>query len=384
MGNFCLTNCRKPPYFIYQKQTRAAKKIATSCALRSLLFILLMALQTALSAQTLGGRAVFNFLELPTTPQLTAAGGINVSNPAPDIGLAFYNPALLKPAMHTQLNTVFNGFYAGIKTYHLSMGYRHPRWQTNFLWGLHYLDYGRIDQTDAAGNLYGEFRPRDVVLQLAASRSYLQKWNYGLALKLISSNYGLYRSTGIAADAGVLFSDTAKRFTASLLARNMGSQFRKYYPGNPEELPFNLVAGVTKRLLNAPFAFSVTASHLHQFDIRYNDTLFNQSNSVSTGNKKFTADKLFRHFILASHIYLGDKVTVTVGYNHLRRQELNIGNAGNGLNGFSLGAGLTLKKMQVHLARSQYQRNTGYTQLGLNLKLNEYFGLGKWGEKTGW
>jgi hypothetical protein len=46
-------------------------------------------------AQTLGGSSVFNFLKLPHTPQLTALGGINVSHPSNDIGLAFNNPALV-------------------------------------------------------------------------------------------------------------------------------------------------------------------------------------------------------------------------------------------------------------------------------------------------
>jgi hypothetical protein len=46
--------------------------------------------------------------------------------------------------------------------------------------------------------------------------------------------------------------------------------------------------------------------------------------------------------------------------------------------------GLIVKKLQVRYARTHYQNNTGYNQLGLNLQLNQYFGLGKFGEKIGW
>lgn len=353
--------------------------------MRILLFIPFFFCITALSGQTLGGNTAFNFLRLSHTPQLTAAGGVNVSLTAPDAGLAFYNPALLKPAMHSQLNTVFNSFYSGVKTYHASLGYHHPKLNTNFLWGLHYFDYGNLQQTDAAGNITGIFSPRDFVMQVSASRSYLEKWNYGAAIKYIHSGYGQYRSSGIAVDAGLHYYDSAKLFSASIAAKNMGFQLKKYTPGATEELPFDLIAGITKRLDKAPFAFSITAQHLHQFDIRYNDTVFNADQGTTTEpGKKFTLDKLFRHFVAAVHIYPGDKINVTIGYNHLRRKELTIGKAGNGLNGFSMGVGVTLKKIQVHIARSQYQNNTGYSQFGLNIQLNQYFGLGKWGERNGW
>ncbi|HET9432186.1 MAG TPA: hypothetical protein VFO37_00455, partial [Chitinophagaceae bacterium] len=124
-----------------------------------------------LFGQTLGGSSVFNFLKLPNTPQLTALGGINVSVTSNDVGLAFNNPALLKKEMHTQMNAVFNNFYAGISTYHLSFAYRQEKLKTNFGWGLTYLDYGKISETDALGNIMGLVKPTDWVMQVSASRS---------------------------------------------------------------------------------------------------------------------------------------------------------------------------------------------------------------------
>jgi hypothetical protein len=137
--------------------------------------------------------------------------------------------------------------------------------------------------------------------------------------------------------------------------------------------------------MNSLFGFSFTAHHLHQFDIRYNDRGFNADNGFENDStKKFTFDKLFRHFVLATTLYLGDKVEIAAGYNYLRRKELNIGNAGNGLTGFSLGAALLLNKLQVRYARSHYQNNTGYNQFGITMTLNQYFGLRKFGERIGW
>ena len=336
-------------------------------------------------AQTIGGSSVFNFLKLPNTAQLTALGGVNVSVTSNDVGLAFNNPALLKKEMHTQMNAVFNSFYADINAYHLSFAYRHDKLKTNFGWGLTYLDYGKISETDPSGNVVGLLTPTDWVMQVSASRSYLQKWNYGASFKFISSNYGVYRSNGIAMDVGVLYTDTANLFSASIIAKNMGFQLKKYAGTEADDLPFDLQAGITKKLKNAPLSFSFTAQHLHHFDTRYNDTVFNNENSFGTNTDgKYTFDKLFRHFVFAAQIFPVQQIEITVGYNHLRRQELNITNTTNGLNGFSLGVGLVVKKLQVRYARSHYQNNTGYNQLGLNLQLNEHFGLGKFGERIGW
>lgn len=355
------------------------------CTLQLRNVILLVLLNGTACAQTLGGNTVFNFLKVPNTPQLSSLGGVNVSQPSNDAGLAFNNPALLKPPMHSQMNAVFNSLYAGITSYHLSLAYHHQKLNTNFLWGLNYFNYGSTTETDAAGNILGKFRPTDWVMQLSASRSYLEKWNYGASLKFISSDYGQYRSNGIAVDVGVQYYDSAKLFSASLVAKNMGAQLKKYDGTDPGDLPFDLQAGITKRLDKAPFSFSFTAHHLHSFNISYNDTLFNNENGLENGSsKRFSFDKLFLHFVFATTIYLGDKVEVTAGYNHLRRKELNIGNGGNGLNGFSLGAALILDKLHVRYARVNYQNNTAYNQFGLNLMLNKYFGLGNFGKKINW
>jgi hypothetical protein len=337
------------------------------------------------SAQTLGGNSVFNFLRLSNTPQLTALGGVNISQPSNDVGLAFNNPALLKPSMHTQMNAVFNSFYGGIKVYHLSLGYHNEKLNTNFSWGLNYFNYGNTDETDASGNVLGKFRPTDWVMQVSASRTYMEKWNYGATLKFINSSYGQYSSNGLAMDVGVLFHDSAKLFSAAIVAKNMGTQLKKYAGTDPDDLPFDLQIGLTKKLASAPFGFSLTARRIQQFNINYNDTDFNNENGFDNASeKKFTFNKLLNHLVLATTIYAGDRVEVMAGYNFLRRKELSIYNTANGLNGFSMGVGVLLGKLHVRYARAYYQSNTAFNQLGLNMKLNNYFGLGKFGEKIGW
>jgi hypothetical protein len=340
--------------------------------LRISLFVFLPALT---QSQTLGGNSIYNFLKLSNSPQLSGLGGVNISNQTQDIGLAFNNPALLRPAMHTQASLVFNSFYAGIKSYHLLAGLYHETTNTTFAAGVNYLHYGSITQTDAAGNMLGDMRPTDYVVQASAARAYGDYFTYGATFKFIHSSYGIYRSSAIAMDVGVTYTDTVHWLQASLVLKNMGAALQKYEGAGAADLPFDVQLGISKKLKNAPIQFSATVVQTHRFNTRYSDADYNEANGISedTG-KKYIFDKIFRHFIIAAQVFAGDKVEITAGYNYLRRKELNIGNAGNGLNGFSIGAGILLKKIQIRYARSYYQNNTAYHQFGLNLMLSDYFG----------
>lgn len=341
--------------------------------MRILLFILIIIFNGVTHAQTLGGQAIFNFLKLPASPLLSATGGVNVSYSANDEGLASNQPALYNEALHSITGLSFNNYFAGISAFHLTGAYHLQNVNTTLGGGITYIDYGNLQQTDAAGNQQGSFHPRDYAIQISAARKYLEKWHYGLTFKFIQSNYGQYNSSAIAFDAGLLYKDSAALFSAGLVAKNMGVQL-KTFQGTNEDLPFDLQLGLTKKLAEAPFAFSVTAQNLHQWDINYNDTIYNQSININNSNS--FADKLFNHFVVATHVYLGNHIEVVAGYNRLRRTELNIGSDGNGLNGFSMGFAARFRKLQVQYGRAYFQRNTAYNQFAIHIKLNEMFGLG--------
>lgn len=343
---------------------------------RWLLISITVLTQFQLRSQTLGGSTVFNFLKLPNTPQLTALGGINISQITNDIGLAFNNPALLRYNMHTQTQISFNTLKGGVQQYHLTGGYHAETIKTNFALGVQYFNYGSIPQTDFSGNVNGEFRAADYIVQASAGRQYMNNWYYGATIKFIHSSYGMYRSSGIALDIGISYFDSASLWQASFVAKNMGAQLSSYTGTDKEELPFDMQLGISKRLANAPLQFSITAWHLQRFDIRYEDTTFNDENGFEQNGKgkDFFFDKLFRHVVIGAQCYVTDKIELSIGYNHMRRKELNVGSQGNGLNGFSLGVGALFKKLQIRYARSWYQRNLAFNQFGLNLRLNDYLG----------
>jgi hypothetical protein len=321
------------------------------------------------NAQTLGGNAVFTFLNHPSNAQLSALGGINISLLNSDISLAASNPALLRTAMNHQMHGSFNAFFAGIKDVSFTAAFGKEGSKLNTGAHIHYINYGSITQTDAAGNITGNFRATDYVVQGMASLQYKNNWWLGSTLKFIQSSYGQYRSNGIAMDIGLNYSNTDKDMQIALLIKNIGTQLQTYSgEGSKTELPFDMQLGVSKKLAKAPFQFSLTAHHLHRLNIYYNDSLYKQAEGDESYRDANTLKKIFSHLIFSTQIIASEKIEINLGYNFLRRNDLNAFNVTNGLNGFTVGVALKLKKLHFRYATGFFQRNN-FHQMGLTLNL---------------
>jgi hypothetical protein len=320
-------------------------------------------------SQAIGGRTVYNFLEQANPVLVTGLGGINISTNTPDVAIAFNAPSLLKQVHDQRVALSFQSLYGGIKNYQLFGVLHSTKLETTFSGGIHYFNYGVVQQTDEAGTQLGDFRPSDFIIQGGFARGYLNRWRYGANLKFIHSSYGIYKSSGLGLDLSVTYADTSSNLQATLLLRNMGFQITAYPGTEKDALPFDIEFGISKKLANAPIQFSFTAHHLNQFELLYTDTSFNNENGSGSSSKVSTADQLFSHIVVSTQVYLGDKVELNVGYNHLRRTELNIGNSGNGLNGFSMGLGLIFPVIEMRYARCYYQNNRSFHQVGLSFSL---------------
>lgn len=358
--------------FFYSPLSSPVILVLTVLMYRIITVVALCLLGYRCVAQTLGGNAVFNFLKQSNTAQLSALGGLNISVTGKDVGMAFHNPALLRKELHQQVNTSFNAFVAGISNYSLTSAWHIEKANTNIGIGVNYFNYGNIDQTDASGNIAGSFRPRDYVVQVMASRSHKEKWWYGATVKFIHSGYGQYRSSGIAMDVALNYHDEEKNVQAGLVIKNMGTQLSTYDgSGRKEELPFDLQAGITKRLKNAPLQFSLSLHDLHRFNNFYNDTSFRAGEGDDDFTKKNTIQKIFNHVVIAAQFFPNEKIELTTGYNFQRRNDLNGFNISNGLNGFTLGAAVVLPKIHIRYATGFYQRQLFHQfSLSFNVKGN--------------
>jgi hypothetical protein len=323
------------------------------------------------NSQNLGGLSTYNFLKLAPAPQLSALGGTVVSIFNNDASLSYSNPALLQTNQDKNLYANINFMYGGIKQMYVNYTKHTPKRNINWNASINFINYGKVAQTDASGNTLGNFSPNDFNAQLSFSKRYLKKWQYGATAKLVGSNYAPYQSYAVVIDFGVTYTDSSQLLKAGAVFKNIGFQIKKYANGSSEALPFDFQLGVSKKLERAPLQFIFTATNMYQFDIRYADTIFENELNGTVKKGKFTLDKLFRHFILATQIYPSKNMELTISYNYLRRRELGLFNIGSGITGFSFGVGFLFNAYQFRFAKAFYQNTKAYNQIGLGINFNK-------------
>ncbi len=360
--------------------------------MRSIIIVVaLLFLYKKSTSQDIGGVYAFEYLRLSQSPHTSALGGFVVVHPANDISLAFSNPAILTPKHHTNIAISNNVFYG--RTIVNTMMYAHhiPKLHTTFAIGITNLNYGTFRITDNIGNVIGNGHASDYSIHVLASKKYLEKWQYGVDVKFASSRLIDNSAKAVVVDAGITYMDTIKKVYFGAVVKNAGIQIKKYNTNNDSEpLPFDMQVGIVKQFKKAPFRISALVHHLYDWDIRYNnpaDKLNNQLLIIDTTQevktKKYTADKLFRHFVFAVELSLGKRLEATFGYNHLRRGELSLAEK-KGLAGYSMGVGMYLNKFTIHYARNYYHIAGAYNEIGINMKLNQIVGLGNLANKIHW
>ncbi len=357
--------------------------------LKYTLACLLMLCCHLVESQVTGGQYAFEYLRMSDAPHVSASGGISVANPDNDIAFALQNPAMMRPGLHNNLELSYNNYYADIKVMNMQYGYHVPKLNTSFFFGVQYLNYGSMTETDPIGNTYGTFHAIDYALTFGASHTYLEHWRYGADIKIAHSDYSLVTATAIMTDVGINYFDTSTLWDFGAVAKNMGVITKTYTPQNHEPIPFDLQIGVSKRFKHLPLRLIGTVHHLYEWDIRYSNpadltgaNAFGQNDTVSDKGSHF-ADKFFRHFIFGAELTLGKRITLSASYNDLQRRELALSTR-PGLAGFAFGAGIELSKFQVHYARTYYHIAGAYNEIGITMALNKLIGLNKTGDKIHW
>ena len=303
-------------------------------------------------AQSANTSEVYQFLNLPYSAKATSLGGINISNLGSDLGLAMYNPGLLDPSMDKTIHLSVKSYFANIQQYDFSGANYLPKKNWILGWGLHYMGYGNIKMTDVSGNEMGNFLANDYVAEVSTAALFRKNINLGATIKLIQSNYGMYKSTGVAMDLSITYTSSSRLLRASLLANNVGGQTKSYT--EKERLPLNIIMGVSKKLENAPIQFSLTAQRLSIWNNNFYDPGFYNTEGYKPPS---AIQDIFNHFIMGTEANIGEQISLDFGYNFIRRFDLNIQNQQNWFNGFSAGLGFKLPRVTIQYGNAFFQRN---------------------------
>jgi hypothetical protein len=321
-----------------------------------------------------GGLSAFNFLNFNTSSRAAALGGSAIVTPAEDVSLMVYNPAQLFSTIDKQFSVSYVGYASDIS--YSDFVYAQKSKRFGLIGGyVHNANYGNFNQTDAAANVIGQFKASDNAIGLTWSKQLDSTLNLGVSVKGVFSNLGLGNtSNALAADFGINYHLARKNFTAAFVVRNLGSQLKKFEGGEAERLPLQLQLGVSKKLTNAPFRFSLIGQQLQKFDLSYLNPNENGIDPL-TGEAKVqsitTGNKIMRHVIMNVEVLFSKNFNLRMGYNFLRRNELTLTEK-KGLSGFSVGLGLKISALQISFAKTLYNPYEGSNHITISGNLSDF------------
>lgn len=334
-----------------------------------------------LSAQT-GGKYIYNFLNMSYSSRLLALGGNLVSVHDDDPTLMLTNPSYISEQHHNKLALNYTNYFAKSNAFSAAYSYTFPK-AGSFAIGFYSLNYGKFRGADETGVETGDFHASDNALIISWGRQLSNNFAIGSQLKTIFSNYGEYFSSGFAVDvAGSYFNDE-HNLSLTLLAKNLGTQFKTYTTGNLELLPFDLQLAFSQRLKHVPVRYHISLHSLYRWNMNYygHDNPFLETDAIS-GELKYPskvaqfADNFFRHFVFGIEIVPIKYFSIQLAYNHNVHQEMKIVSR-KSLAGFSYGFQLNIKGIHVGFSRMQYAAGVAPNCIDLSLDFQELTNLSK-------
>lgn len=327
-------------------------------------------LTSTLSFGQVGGKSVYQFLDLVTSPRQAALGGKLITIYDTDVNQAMFNPAAINEKMDNHLSLNYGSLFGEVTYGTASYAYTFDRRTQTFHAGVNYVNYGSFAGYDENGLETASFSGSEVAVSVgyAYNLPYTDIYVGGNA-KLISSTLESYNSFGGAIDLGAIYVDEYNDINIALAIRNIGTQFTTY-AGNQEKLPLEIIAGISQQLEHVPLRWHLTLENLQQWDVAFSNPARAQGNidGGSTPEKVGFFNNALRHLIVGAELFPEKAFNIRVGYNFRRSQELSIEEQRN-FSGISLGIGLRFNKIKFDYSYSRYTLAANTSLFGLTINL---------------
>ena len=307
--------------------------------------------------------SAFNTLRLPASSHAAALGGQNVTLIEDEPTAGWYNPALYANVSDLSAGLDFMTYAAGSTWmgahFVKAFGERHT-----MAVGAQYMNYGKMDETDEAGNTLGQFSAKDIVIGAGYSYLLSDRWTGGANLKMMVSNLADYTALAAAIDVGVNYYDDENDLSVSASLQNIGTQLKAYHDGQRTHLPFTLALGFSKGMAHLPVRFHVTMTDVTRWKSSY--YVLPENKDKDKSDKVGFGKIALNHFVLGLDILPTDYLYLSVGYNFRRAYELKASGLSH-LAGLSAGAGVNVKHFKFGVSYAKYHQasnsimaNVGY------------------------
>ncbi len=333
--------------------------VATCCAAFACLY--------GLQAYAQDGSTAYNYLNTTSSARIYGLGGVNITSVEDELSVADQNPALLGSEMSNQvlfdyMRYVGQSNYAGVKYAH-SIG-EHGAWAA----GVRYFGYGSITAADEYGTITGTFSPKDINFNGSFSYDITDRLRGGIALKLLYSGYEAYTAMAVSTDLGINYYDPDNDVSLSAVVANIGGQVKRFNDVH-DSLPTDVRLGISKMFTGLPVRVSITAWNLTKWHLPYWETGDGTTSDNMTEKDNFKSN-LFRHLVFGFDIIPSDRFYLAIGYNYKTRTDMSTYTRSM-LSGFSMAAGLNLRRFNFALALAQPHSGATTLMFNVNMNLND-------------
>ncbi|WP_298221673.1 type IX secretion system protein PorQ [Flavobacterium sp.] len=319
-----------------------------------------------------GGKSVYQFLNLVTSPRQSALGGKTLTIYDQDVNQGHFNPATINPEMDNHMSLNYGSYFGEVTYGTAAYAYTYDRHLQTLHAGINYVNYGKFDGYDENGTPTSTFTGSDIALSVGYSYNIPNTdFHVGANAKLINSALESYNSFGGAIDLGMIYIDDVNAINYAFVIRNIGTQFTTY-SGTQEKLPMEIMAGISQQIQNVPIRWHLTLENLQQWNVSFSNPARAQ-NSIdgsSTPEKTSFFNNALRHVIFGAELFPDRGFNLRLGYNFRRAEELRLLEQRN-FSGISLGFGLKMGRLKFDYSYSRYTLAANTSLFGLTINFQE-------------
>ena len=325
-------------------------------------FVFTMLLSAVHGYGQIGGKKVFEFLNLPTNARSAALGGVVISTTENDATMFLANPALLNDADHNYLSVSHLGFYADIK--YNTFTYSRKIDKLGIMgFGIQRMSYGEFESYDPSGNSIGKFDAAETAITISNSHL-IGPFSLGVNLKFVQYSIYTFSASGLLMDFGGLYRHPEKELSVGLHVKSLGILLSDYSETSVGSLPLDVQVGVTFKPEFMPFRFTFTAYNLNRENTAYFD-----KNITDEDDSPGQVDKIFRHINVGTEVVLSKNFNIRLGYNHLLRKELILRETSGGA-GFNFGFMVRVNAFELAYTNATNHTNGGRSFITITTNLN--------------
>jgi len=332
--------------------------------MKTILLVLFFTCSLFLFGQT-GGTSSFPMLDLTYNARSAGLGGDFISVRDKDVNMGISNPSLVNVKMDKQVT--FNTALLSGSINYGAVGYGYDIKNVGTLTSyIKYVAYGKFDRTNINGTADGSFYPFEMIAGTSIGRELNPRISIGASFNLLYSQLEIYNSIGVSVDFAGTYHNEDKGVLVTILAKNIGYQFKTYVKGNRNPLSTEIQAAVSYKVKHAPFRFTLLGHHLNKWDLSYNNPNLEPTLDQLTGDiipVPITGllEIIGRHFSYQLEVLATKNIDLRFGFDYQRRKELAL-ESRPGISGFSCGLGLKFDKFSLDYGFMIYSRS-GFNNL---------------------